>query len=78
MRLACLILVIFASMAASCLPGAAQSLTCRNFVRNPNGSWSPVRKISIRKITIGPGVQFTPGVYFGGIDLAALLNRRCR
>jgi len=59
-------------------PAAAQQLTCADFVRNPNGSWSPVRPITLNGVTMGPGVQFMPGVSFGGVDLASILNQQCR
>ena len=61
--------------------GSAQSqtvtLTCADFVRNPNGTWSPVHPVQIGPVTMGPGVSFSPGVQFGGIDLASILNKQC-
>jgi hypothetical protein len=71
--------------AALCLIGlvpvaaAAQNgpLTCSDFSRNPDGSWSPVRPIFINGVTMGPGVRFTPGVQFGGVDLASILIKQC-
>jgi hypothetical protein len=52
-------------------------LTCADFVRNPDGSWSPMRPVTLNGVTMGPGVKFTPGVSFGGINLAAVLNQQC-
>jgi hypothetical protein len=52
-------------------------LRCSDFVRNSNGSWSPVRPVTINGVTMGPGVAFAPGVAFGGVDLAAVLNQQC-
>jgi hypothetical protein len=78
MRIACLILAACALVGLLSLPVAAQGLTCADFSRNPNGSWSPVRVIHLNGITMGPGVAFSPGVYFGGVDLATILNQQCR
>jgi hypothetical protein len=72
-------------LAALCLAGlspvaaVAQNapLTCSDFARNPDGSWSPVKPVNVNGVIMGPGVRFTPGVQFGGIDLAAVLNQQC-
>ena len=54
-------------------------LTCADFQRNLNGSWSPLHQVTINGVTMGgPGVAFTEGVSFGGGDLGAALNRQCR
>lgn len=73
------------TFATSCVLGAMptvalaqQPLSCADFVRNPNGSWSPVRPVTLNGVTMGPGVQFVPGVSFGGVDLASILNQQCR
>ena len=54
---------------------------CANFTHNSDGTWSPLRPITIRtgdtKATLAPGVSFGTGARFGGVDLAAELNRRC-
>jgi hypothetical protein len=47
----------------------------QSFRRNANGSWTPLKTVTIGGITVGPGVAFTPGVAFSGLDLAALLNQ---
>jgi hypothetical protein len=64
--------------AAICPASFAQTLNCSDFKLNDNGSWSPVRAIQIGSVTMGPGVSFTPGVQFGGVDLATILNQKCR
>lgn len=51
------------------------------FKKNPDGSWSAVKPITITSPTgeaeqIGPGMSFTKGVLFMGIDLAALLDEK--
>ena len=53
-------------------------LSCQDFHRSANGSWSPVRVVRIGSITIGPGVFVGRRVAIGGIDLAAMLERQCR
>jgi hypothetical protein len=62
----------------------AQTVPCDAFQRNPNGTWSPTRQITITlpnnsgQISLGPGVSFGSGVRFGGIDLYSLLEQNCR
>ena len=70
--------------AALCLAGfvpvgasAQQTLNCSDFKKNPDGSWSPVRPVTLNGVTMGPGVSFNPGVSFGGVDLASILNKQC-
>ena len=76
-------LVIIAAAAAivSCaaLPAQAQQgpLTCADFQRNANGSWSPVHPVQIGGVTLGPGVAFGEGAIFAGVPLAKILNERC-
>ena len=54
---------------------------CSNFRHNSDGSWSPLRPITIRTdnttATLAPGVSFGTGASFAGVDLAAALNRQC-
>jgi hypothetical protein len=54
---------------------------CANFRHNSDGSWSPLRPITIRSgdtmATLAPGVSFGTGASFAGVDLAAVLSRRC-
>ena len=54
---------------------------CTNFTRNSDGSWSPLRSVTIRsgdtKATLEPGLSFNTGATFAGVDVAAELNRRC-
>lgn len=59
-------------------PPLARPLTCGDFQRNPNGSWSPRVGVTINGISMGPGVAFNRGVAIGGIDVAALLDQKCR
>jgi len=39
------------------------------FQSNPDGSLSPRRVVSINGVTFGPGVAFSRGVLFGGVNL---------
>ena len=38
------------------------------FKENPNGSISPKTTIRIGGVTLSPGVSFSKGVSFGGVD----------
>lgn len=54
---------------------------CTDFTRNSDGSWSPLRPITIStdntRATLKPGVSISTGATYGGVDVAAELNRRC-
>ena len=39
------------------------------FKTYPDGSIEPLRPVSISGVRLGPGVRFTRGVSFGGVDL---------
>jgi hypothetical protein len=39
------------------------------FRQNPDGSLEPLKRIRLGQVELGPGVRFTPGVKFGGIDI---------
>ena len=75
--------ILAALCLASLTTGAAlaqttTTLSCSDFVRNPDGSWSSVKPVSFGGITLGPGVKFSPGVRFNGVDLGSTLNMHCR
>jgi len=40
------------------------------FHANPDGSFTPKVAIKIGGVMMGPGVSFTPGVSFSGVDIA--------
>ena len=44
------------------------------FQENPNGSLSPRVRININGIEFGPGVAFSQGVSFGGVDIYQYRN----
>lgn len=49
-----------------------------HFQRNPDGSWSAIRPITIGNqngsIGVGPGMSFSRGVSFMGVNLAEELD----
>jgi hypothetical protein len=45
------------------------------FQTNPNGSVSPKMTVVIGGVTMTPGVSFTTGVSFGGLDVASLKGK---
>lgn len=45
------------------------------FQTNPDGSISPRSVVCVGGVTMSPGVAFTQGVSFGGLDLASLGGR---
>lgn len=61
-------------------PAVAQQATtvsCSAFIHHANGSWSPKVPVKVGAVTMGPGVSFSEGVQFGGVDLAHKLNQQC-
>lgn len=54
---------------------------CQCFQRNPNGTWTCLQAVTISgpngQIGIGPGMTFSRGVAFMGVDLAAWLDDNC-
>lgn len=45
------------------------------FKINPDGSIEPLRRIRIGGVEFGPGVRFSRGVAFSGIDLTLYIGR---
>jgi len=45
------------------------------FKTYPDGSIEPTRKIRIGGVEFGPGVRFSRGVSFSGIDFTAYIGR---
>ena len=45
------------------------------FKIHPDGSIEPIRRIKVGGIEFGPGIHFTKGVKFGGIDFADYIGR---
>lgn len=53
-------------------------IKCADYQRNQDGSWAPVHAVTINGTTLNPGVSFSEGQSFGGVNLAAQLNQHCR
>jgi hypothetical protein len=88
--------VLTASLVLSALPGAAQTasaqpsaaqasgISCADFRQQSNGSWTPVRTVTLvapqGPFTVGPSDTF--GIEVGGtlynLKVAQILNDRCR
>jgi hypothetical protein len=45
------------------------------FTTHNNGSIEPRQRIRVGGVTFGPGVQFTPGVSFSGVDFTQFRGR---
>jgi hypothetical protein len=52
-------------------------LTCNDFKHNQDGSCSPLHPIQIGPIRMNRDFSIREGANFGGIDLAATLNKEC-
>jgi hypothetical protein len=56
-------------------------LPCNEFIKNPDGSWTPQRDVPIaglgRKLTLRQGGALAPGAAILSIDFAALLEQQC-
>jgi hypothetical protein len=66
--------------AAYLIQGAhAQSIECDAFLRDPDGSWTVMRKTYIpsANVKVEEGAVFRPGGSFLGDDLAARLDKAC-
>ncbi len=64
-----------------CTPALAQNLPWDAFQKNPDGSWSATRAVSIfaggRNLPIREGARFKPGAAFLGTDIAEQLDQTC-
>ena len=45
------------------------------FMQHPDGSLEPRQRIRVGGIEFGPGVRFTRGASFGGIDFTLFIGR---
>jgi hypothetical protein len=74
------VLVMPPSIAGSAF--AQEDFTCEDFQHNDDGSWTPLKDMTIAapngQIELGPGVSFTVGLPILGLDLAAALNEKCK
>jgi len=84
-----MIRVIALSLALSATAASAQmaaapratlkgpSLTCADFHRNDDGSWSPTHTLLVGTVAMSPGSRFQRGMKVFGSDLAATLTAKC-
>jgi hypothetical protein len=61
---------------------ASLNLSCSDFKRNENGSWSPVHAVTITAedgtgVKMGPNTSFGGRTVFGKVRLAAILKKEC-
>jgi hypothetical protein len=52
-------------------------LSCADFERNRDNTWSPVRSITIGVTAVSPTASFRAGETAGGADVGAILDREC-
>lgn len=58
--------------------GEGRLARCEDFVHNPDGSWSPNKKVDVGTgVTISPGTSFNETAVMSGIRVAAVLNAHC-
>jgi hypothetical protein len=66
-----------------CLAGHARAqdreIDCDSFVKNPDGSWTVVKKVFIptQNVRVNEGTVFRPGTTFLGDDMTVRLSRAC-
>jgi hypothetical protein len=46
----------------------------QSFWHNSDGTWTPMKIVAIAGVTMEPGVVFSRGRLFSGIDVAAFLD----
>jgi hypothetical protein len=46
----------------------------QSFRHNSDGAWTPLRTVAVAGVTMEPGVVFSRGMLFSGIDVAAFLD----
>jgi hypothetical protein len=60
---------------------AQQPISCSNFRHNEDGSWTPVKEMTIgspgHEARFGPEMSLRAGVVVNGVDLAGLLDVMC-
>lgn len=59
-----------------------QESPCNAFKKNPNGSWTCIRPVTLFKpaggsISLSPGITFKKGVVFMGLKVAKWLDENC-
>ncbi len=75
-------LALAASSAHAQQPTGQMELDCSRFAHNPDGSWSVKQPLELftdnGRVRVSPGPPFKPGMSFGGLDIATMLDQQCR
>ena len=75
-------LALVASSTLAQQPTGQMEVDCSRFTHNLDGSWSVNQLLELfsdsGRVWISPGPPFKPGMSFGGLDIAKLLDRQCR
>jgi len=53
------------------------ALTCHDFQRNPDGSWSPVRPVVLSGVALSPSTHYKKGDVLAGVPLPEVLEKQC-
>lgn len=76
------VLALVASSAHAQQPTGQMEVDCSRFAHNPDGSWSVKQPLELfsetGRVRISPGPPFKPGMSFGGLDIARMLDEQCR
>ncbi len=67
----------FAQTSASPPGTVPMALTCRDFHKNQDGTWSPNRPVQIGGTALSPDVSYTKGQVFDGLPLVEALEESC-
>lgn len=75
-------LALLAGSAQAQQPTGQTELNCSQFTRHPDGSWSVKQPLELfsdnGRVRIMPGPPFKPGLSFGGLDIAGMLEEQCK
>jgi len=69
--------VVLTGTSLAALAQTPRPMTCADFTHNANGTWTPNVRVTLGGVSMGPGVTFSRGIQFGGVDLAAELDQQC-
>lgn len=63
-------------------PGPANAVPCDAFRKNPDGSWTATRAVSVKvgsgTVSVGANTNFAPrAIRLNGVDFANFLDDRC-
>ncbi|MGA7326854.1 MAG: hypothetical protein WBX25_20775 [Rhodomicrobium sp.] len=53
------------------------ALTCRDFQKNPDGSWSPVHPVVLSGMALSPSAHYKKGDVLAGVPLPEVLEKQC-